>query len=127
MRRRQHEIPTHLNVEDKVLFGLTVRQFLYVLVGASVSYGLWNQMPEAPFALRVSIVGACLLLTAALVLVRPHGRPLEEWLLAACAYAAIPRQATWRPHEPSPLDWRPAAGAWHELTPSLMWTDEDEQ
>src|SRR5215207_1402925 len=125
MRRHQHEIPTHLNVEDKLLFGLTVRQFLFVLVGASLSYALWNQMLDAPLALRVSIVGACLLVTAALVVVRPSGRPLEEWLLAACGYAATPRRATWRPREPNPMDWRPAAGAWHELTPNLTWIDED--
>jgi len=30
-----HEVPTHLDVEDKVLYGLTVRQFLYLLVGSS--------------------------------------------------------------------------------------------
>jgi hypothetical protein len=126
MRRRQHEIPTHLNVEDKLMFGLTMRQFLYVLVGASVSYGLWNQLADGPFALRASVVAACLLLTAAVALLRPYGRPLEEWLLAGCVYAATPRRATWRPRDPSPADWRPAAGAWHELTPSPTWLDEDE-
>ena len=63
MRRRQHEIPTHLNVEDKLLFGLTARQFLYVLVGLSVSYALWNQLSEAPLALRATVVGAILLVT----------------------------------------------------------------
>ena len=39
MRNRQHEIPTHLNVEDKLVFGLTMRQFLYIIVGCSVAYG----------------------------------------------------------------------------------------
>jgi hypothetical protein len=125
MRRRQHEIPTHLNVEDKLLFGLTVRQFLYVLVGTSASYGVWNQL-DMPTPVSAGIVGACLLLTAALVLLRPHGRPLEEWLLAACTFAATPRRATWRPCEPAADDWRPARGAWHELTPNLTWIDEDE-
>ena len=125
MRRRQHEVPTHLNVEDKLLYGLTVRQFLYLLVGTSLCYGLWDQSAGAPLALRGTIIGACLLVTVALALLRPHGRPLEEWLLAACVYVATPRQATWRPREPDPGDWRPAAGAWHPLTPSLTWVDED--
>ena len=38
-----HEVPTHLNVEDKVVLGLSVRQFLYMLVGSSASYTLWEQ------------------------------------------------------------------------------------
>ena len=125
MRRRQHEIPTHLNVEDKLLLGLTVRQFLYVLVGASASYGLWNQIHALPSIVSASGVGICVLLTAALVLVRPHGRPLEEWLLAACAFAATPRRTTWRPREPAAADWRPADGGWQEITPNLTWIEED--
>ena len=47
MTLAHHEVPTHLNVEDKVLFGLTVRQFLIVLVGCLASYALWQQ--AAPF------------------------------------------------------------------------------
>ena len=77
--------------------------------GCSVSYALWNQLSEAPLALRATVVGAILLVTTALTLLRPRGRPLEEWLLAACAYAAVPRSATWRPREPDPGDWRPAS------------------
>jgi hypothetical protein len=126
MLRRHHEIPTHLNVEDKLLFGLTVRQFLYVLVGTSLSYGAWNQLVDAPPALRFAVVGLALIATACHVLLRPLGRPLEEWLLAACSYAATPRRATWRPTEPDPLDWRPPAGAWRELAPSLTWAGEDD-
>jgi hypothetical protein len=125
MRHRQHEIPTHLNVEDKLLLGLTARQFLYVLVGTSLSYGAWNQLIDVPTPVRVAIVGVCLLATAAQALLRPHGRPLEEWLLAGCAYAVTPRRTTWRPPEPEEHDWRPAAGAWHELVPNLSWHDED--
>src|SRR5438132_14391804 len=40
---KHHEVPTHLNVEDKVVFGLSVRQFLYMLVGSSASYTPWEQ------------------------------------------------------------------------------------
>jgi hypothetical protein len=124
MRTRQHEIPTHLNVEDKLLFGLTARQFLYVLVGTSLSYGMWDQTVAAPPALRVTIVAICLLAAAAMAWLRPHNRPLEEWLLASCVYVATPRRATWRPREPQAIEWRPMAGAWHELKPDLTWLDD---
>ena len=34
---RRHEVPTHLNVEDKLLLGLSVRQFTVLLAGASAA------------------------------------------------------------------------------------------
>ena len=121
----QHEVPTHLNVEDKVVFGLTVRQFLYLLVGSSTSYTLWQQMVVLPDPLRVLVVGLSVLHTLAFALVRPAGRPLEEWMVAALVYVATPRQATWQVREPDPTDWRPTGGRWQELTPDLSWAEDD--
>src|ERR1700674_132814 len=109
MTTRHHEVPTHLNVEDKVLFGLTARQFLYLLVGSSASYALWEQALWFGDPLRVASVVTCLGTTLALALVRPADRALEEWLVAALVYAATPRRAIWQAAEPNVADWRPAA------------------
>jgi len=125
MRAPQHEIPTHLNVEDKLLFGLTMRQFLYVLVGSSTAYSLWDQTLLLPQPLHVGVPGACLLVAAALALLRPLGRPLEEWLLAGALFVASPRCATWNIPEPDVADWRPPTSAWQELAPDLVWATEE--
>ncbi len=122
--RKHHEVPTHLNVEDKVLFGLTVRQFLYMLVGSSVTYTWWEQSAGLPDAARIAMAALCVILTLAFALLRPADRPLEEWLAAALVYAASPRRSTWRPVEPEPPDWRPSAGGWQELAPSLSWAED---
>jgi hypothetical protein len=122
--RRHHEVPTHLNVEDKVLFGLTVRQFLYMLVGSSVTYTLWEQSDGVADAPRIVIGVVCVIVTLAFALLRPADRPLEEWLAAAVVYVASPRRSTWQPLEPKALDWRPAAGGWQELAPSLSWAED---
>jgi hypothetical protein len=121
----RHEVPTHLNVEDRLIFGLTVRQFLYLLVGSSASYALWEQMATAPQPVRIVGVALCVAVTLAFALLKPGGRPLEEWLVALLAYLASPRRATWRPRDPVVADWRPAAGGWQELAPSPVWADED--
>ncbi|MDQ6671151.1 MAG: PrgI family protein [Chloroflexota bacterium] len=125
MTTRHHEVPTHLNVEDRVLFGLTVRQFLYLLVGSSASYALWDQTLWLGEALRLACVLVTLGTTLAFALLRPADRALEEWLVAALAYAATPRRATWQPAEPNPADWRPESASWQELAPSLVWAADE--
>jgi hypothetical protein len=122
---KHHEVPTHLNVEDKVLFGLTVRQFLYMLVGSSATYTVWDQLGTFGVPLRVGLAALCVVLTLAFALLRPADRPLEEWLAAALVYLAAPRRTTWRPAEPNAADWYPEAVAWQELAPSPSWVDVD--
>ena len=121
MAASHHEVPTHLDVEDRVVFGLTVRQFLYLLVGSSASYALWDQLGGTPLVARVGCIGVCLMTTLAFALLRWGGRPLEEWIVAGLIYLATPRTTTWRPREPVPSDWRPAGARWQELTPNLVW------
>jgi hypothetical protein len=123
--RRHHEVPTHLNVEDKVLLGLTVRQFLYILVGSSAAYTLWSETTWLPDAVRVSLAAACLAASLAFALLRPYERALEEWLVATLVYVASPRHATWQPAEPRLADWRAAGGGWQELAPGLSWAEDD--
>ena len=110
--RRHHEVPTHLNVEDKVLFGLTVRQFLYMLVGSSASYTLWDQLAGLGDPVRVALVALC---------VARHAG-----LCACCAPPIARSRSGWRPRwstrhqrdarpgsrwSRTPRDWRPAAAA----------------
>jgi PrgI family protein len=125
MTPRQHEIPTHLNVEDKLVFGLTARQFLYVLVGCTLAYAVWDQASIVPAALRVGVATACLLVSTVIALVRPSGRALEEWLLAALIFCSTPRRCTWQAREPEAADWRPALAGWQELTPNLIWAEDE--
>jgi hypothetical protein len=122
---KHHEVPTHLNVEDKVVFGLTVRQFLHLLVGSSGTYIFWEQSAMLGDALRIALAIVSVCTTVILALVRPGGRPLEEWIVAALLFASSPRRLTWRPREPEAVDWRPAGIGWQELAPSLAWAEDD--
>lgn len=122
---KHHEVPTHLNVEDKVLYGLTVRQFLYLLVGSSGTYSVWDQLGSFPTPVRAALAGFCLVVTLAFALLRPADRPLEEWFAASLVYLATPRRAIWWPAEPRPSDWYPAGDNWQELAPSPSWVEDD--
>ena len=120
----RHEIPTHLNVEDRAFLGLSFRQVMHLTVGAATAYAIWNQWLWAPIALRVGATGLCLLVAVAFALVRPGGRALEEWAFAALHHAATPKRATWRPREPRVDDWRARGADWAELQPRVAWRED---
>jgi hypothetical protein len=102
---QRHEIPTHLEVEDKILGTLTVRQLLFLAVGLSLSYGLWGLLHQLaaspdrhlPLVAQLALAALPALCTLVLALVQPGGRPLEEWLLAIMRYAGQPKVCVWRP------------------------------
>ena len=95
------EIPTHLGVEDRMLWFLTARQVTILLSGAALAYAAWGSLPWLPAAGRASLAALVGLLTLALALVRPWGRGLEEWTFVWLHYAAMPRVASWAVCEPA--------------------------
>lgn len=101
--RQRQEIPTHLEIEDRILFGLTLRQGVILLLGTTVGYFLFAQSGQAvarmhiPLALRVGLGLTPVFITLAMALIQPAGRPLEDWLFAIARYLTLPKQCVWRP------------------------------
>ena len=124
MRPERHEIPTHLDVEDKAFYGLSVRQATYLSVGVSLGYGLWSQHSGLAPALRLALTVACVAVGVVLAFVRPSGRALEEWVFVALHYAATPKLAVWRPREPETITTKDPGMGWEELSPRLGWRKE---
>ena len=134
----RHEIPTHLHVEDKLLGSLTVRQTLYLCIGLSLSYGLWQQ-PGAPgllHTLGMAVLPLRVFLSAlptgfALLcaLLRPAQRPLEEWTFVALRYLSLPKAAVWRAST-SPADahalWTSAPQVETSNLPATNDADDDD-
>jgi hypothetical protein len=122
---RRHEIPTHLDVEDRLLLGLPARRVLTLLCGAGVAYSLWEQLPAVPAPARAALAAVCVLLCVVLAFVRPAGRGLETWALLAVRHAVRPRAAVWGPAvriaDGRAAATRPAATGWEALAPRLAW------
>lgn len=97
-----HKVPTHMSIPDKVVFGLTARQLLILLIGCSASYDLWLQLhalnPYTALGLIVRIGIALLPIASAtaLALISVAGRPLEAWSLVLFRYWQRPQTYVWR-------------------------------
>jgi hypothetical protein len=97
-----HKVPTHMSLPDKVVFGLTARQLLLLLIGCSLGYNLWLHLGAlVAFALigqvlRIAITLIPAGVAAALALISVADRPLEVWLLVLVRYWQRPRVYLWR-------------------------------
>ncbi len=115
----RHEIPTHLNVEDKAFAGLTMRQLMTAAVGLGLAYGAASELP-LPFPVRLMTAGVVLVAVALMALWRPADRPLEDWAFVLLRYWAIPRVAVWRPRRPD-IDRKDATPSYEVVVPEPGW------
>lgn len=78
----EHEVPTHLEIEDKPFFGLTMPQFVTLFVGLALAAILYNYaLAWLPLGVRLVISGLVGLVVLLSVFIRPGGLSLSEWLL----------------------------------------------
>ncbi|MBN9492269.1 PrgI family protein [bacterium] len=96
---QRHEVPTHLNIEDKAFAGLTMRQLMVAIIGLALAYSAMSQMP-LPLPVRLTAGAVVLLLTAAFSLWQPAGRSLEDWAFVLLRYVSVPRVVVWRVRTP---------------------------
>ena len=52
---REHEVPTHVQAEDKVLLWFTFPQIVAVVAVCAVAYGAFHYLPFGPMAVRLAV------------------------------------------------------------------------
>ena len=119
---RVYELPTHLQVEDQLIAGLTIRQLLRVVVGASAAYCVWDRAPWMSSDMRLAAAGVPVIIGLLFASLQPGGRSLDQWLLAMLLFFAMPRRLAWQPGEHAPRLQLPGRDAdWAELDVHPDW------
>ena len=52
---REHEVPTHVQAEDKVLLWFTFPQIVAVVAVCALAYGAFHYLPFGPMAVRLAV------------------------------------------------------------------------
>jgi hypothetical protein len=121
---RVYEIPTHLQVEDALFAGLTPRQLLRLVTGASVAYAVWDQLTFLPTALRAGVTATAVVLGVVFAVVHPGGRPLDQWVLAGIVFLVSPKHWRWQPCASAPeTDNAELDEEWADLVPPVDWVE----
>lgn len=117
---RTHVVPTHVHTPDVLLnvagVGISVRQFLLLLVGIALGYQGWlalawlTAFPGGWLGQVIRAVGVLLPLglSLAFAFVTLAGRELDDWCVVLVRYLLRPRFLVWRTvrfQEPSVGGW----------------------
>ena len=105
---REHEVPTHVQAEDRVLLGFTFPQIVAVVAVCAISYGAYRYAPVGPSEVRMAIAVVLGLVGVAMVVGKIGGRRLPlvaadllKYRLGARVYAGPVSQLV-RSEPPAP-------------------------
>ena len=73
---REHEVPTHVQAEDRVLLGFTFPQIVAVVAVCALSYGAYRYAPVGPSEVRMAIAVVFGLVGVAMAVGKIGGRRL---------------------------------------------------
>ncbi len=73
---REHEVPTHVQAEDRVLLGFTFTQIVAVVAVCALSYGAYRYAPVGPSEVRMAIAVVFGLVGIVMVVGKIGGRRL---------------------------------------------------
>ena len=73
---REHEVPTHVQAEDRVLLGFTFPQVVAVMAVCAISYGAYRYAPVGPSEVRTALAVILGLVGVAMIVGKIGGRRL---------------------------------------------------
>ena len=110
---REHEVPTHVQAEDKVLLWFTFPQIVAVVAVCALAYGAYHYLPFGPVAVRLAVGLLIGIVGIALTVGKIGGRGLPlvaadllKFNLGARRYAGSPSQLALS-EPPAPAETKP--------------------
>ncbi|MFA5021870.1 MAG: PrgI family protein [Patescibacteria group bacterium] len=90
---QQFVVPQFIDVEDKVIGPITVRQFIILLVGGGLIFVSYKLADFTLFLLEFVIIG---LVTFVVAFIKINGRPIHYFLLNIIQTLKRPRKQVWQ-------------------------------
>ena len=116
---REHEVPTHVQTEDRVLLWFTFPQLVALMVVGASAYGIYRYAPLAAAELRLALAIGFGLLGVALIVGKVGGRRLPLVAADLLRFGLGPRRYAGPPSElvcsTAPAPPPRSRGGWHWL------------
>lgn len=89
----QYSVPQFVDVEDKVIGPLSIRQFLYMLGGAGIAVVLWLVLPKV---LAIILDLPIILLAVGLAFYKVNGVALQTYIANLVGFVLRPNTRVWK-------------------------------
>jgi hypothetical protein len=95
-------VPLDVDLEDRLLFGLTPTRLVYLVVAMLAGFSTWSAR-WAPIPLRAVSATALLILGALAAWGRWRGRPVDAWVIDVVLFVKAVYRLRWKlPHSKRP-------------------------
>lgn len=88
-------IPLDIDLEDKLLYGLTPTRLAYLVVALLAAFPVWSSH-WAPTPVRACAAGAVAVVGAGFAWGRWRGRPADRWLSDIVVFSLATYRVRWR-------------------------------
>ncbi len=117
----QYQVPQFIEIEDKIIGPLTLKQFLYLAAPTAISFILFFMVNFGIWLLLTIILG---LLGLALAFIKINGRPFTNFLVSIFWYYFKPKIYIWKKTEPASKEI--AETTYIEKAPPQTWNVKPE-
>ncbi len=90
----QYKVPQNVEAEDKIIGPLTLKQFIYCLIGVAW-FGLCFALLRSVMPLMIAVAAPVTLIFLLLGLYQKDGQNFEQLLIALTSFLAQPRRRVW--------------------------------
>jgi hypothetical protein len=100
----QYKVPQNIDLEDKIVGPFTMKQFVYLMVGGGLIYGLYQGWIDYENGVLYTILAGIPIaaLALALTFIKVNDRPFEFFLVNLLSYLTKPKKRLWQQgYEPS--------------------------
>lgn len=92
----QYQVPQFIEVEDKILSFLTVRQFVYLFITGVIIGILYFLLNTALWTIVALVIGG---IAAGFTFIQYNGRPMSSLIWSVFLYYWLPRTYVWKRKE----------------------------
>lgn len=93
----QFKVPQNIQMEDKIIGPLTMKQFVYLLVGGMITYATIKSYNIAMIAFVGVPVG---ILALCLAFIKVQDQPFSKFMFSLASYLARPKERVWQKDRP---------------------------
>lgn len=96
----KYQVPQFIEIEDKIIGPLTIRQFIYLVGGGGMAFIFYSYLP---IYIAIFLIGGVIVLSLALAFYKINNKPFIDFLESAFTYYTKQNLYIWKKEDKAPV------------------------